>query len=93
MNIDNDEGYESDEQSEELQKKEQLQAKKLDLAKVFNLPSGEAVNKGKTVKKISSDDVSIMRQLINKYGDDINVSHNRTLFICVVKPSYSLGRN
>ena len=84
MHIDSDEDYESNEQYEELQKKEKLQAKKLDLAKVFNLPSGEAVNKGKTVKKISSDDVSIMRQLINKYRDDINVSVRAELVYCLV---------
>lgn len=51
---------------------------KPDLAKVFDLkPESETPFK-ETVKKISSDDVSIMRQLIAKHGDNFKLMFKDT---------------
>ena len=62
---------------EELAPKRKGSAKP-DLAKVFELkPESEAPFK-ETVKKISSDDVSIMRQLIAKYGDNFKLMFKDT---------------
>lgn len=47
-----------------------MKAKKPDLAKVFNLKAKEEVKYEECHKKLNSDDVSMMRQLIKKYGED-----------------------
>ena len=71
--IDSDEDF-----SEEEEAPKQKAPAKPDLAKVFDLrPESEAPFK-ETVKKISSDDVSIMRQLIAKYGDNFKLMFKDT---------------
>ena len=50
----------------------QRQEPKVDLAKVFKLKQPEEVKYEDCVKKLHSDDVSMMKQLIAKYGDDFS---------------------
>jgi len=72
------EAYDSDEDLSEEEAPKRRGPAKPDLAKVFDLkPESETPFK-ETVKKISSDEVSIMRQLIAKYGDNFKLMFKDT---------------
>ena len=54
-----------------MQQTKKSKAVKPDLVKVFDLKQPEEVKYEECIKKLTSDDVAIMKKLINKYGDDI----------------------
>jgi Ribosome biogenesis protein Nop16 len=72
------ESMSEDESSEEEQKKPVPKSNrftkpepgKADLAQIFGLKNEKDIVYEDCVKKLSSDDASMMRQLIRKYGDD-----------------------
>jgi hypothetical protein len=65
------EEYDSESSYGEEVPQEPLQKKpKVDLVDLFKLKEG--VEHVKTIKKLSSDDIPIMRKLVNKYGDNIS---------------------
>ena len=60
----------SDSDNEIKPQKKNSKAAKPDLAKVFDLKKQEEVKYEECHKKLNSDDVSMMKQLIAKYGND-----------------------
>ena len=63
----------SDSEEEQAQAAKQAvkDAKRPDLTKVFDLKKPEEVKYEECIKKLTSDDIQLMRKLIAKYGDDI----------------------
>ena len=93
---DEDEDDVVDYASSEEEKTPKIERVKPDLAKIFKLKNAEDVVYADCVKKLNSDDVSMIRQLIQKYADDYKVTiifnnvqmpvkQDRTLFTGYVK--------
>ena len=71
---DEDEDDVVDYASSEEEKTPKIERVKPDLAKIFKLKNAEDVVYADCVKKLNSDDVSMIRQLIQKYADDYKVT-------------------
>ena len=56
-----------------MEREEVKKEDRVELSQLFKLKSEKDVKRVECVKKLGSDDVSMMGQLIKKYGDDFKV--------------------